>query len=217
MPTDRANDPDWSLVTKRVALWAAIQLPRRLWRGSKDGHTPGAEEVQDLVQDAVVCALERRNEWTTKDGPDAQLLVKIMKGRVTHRIAHLSALAENRNVHLETIVDKNPDSRDLSTEANLTSSYGLSPGSLLAEERRHFVDELKTRAYRSLESDSKGQEVFAHMADGVTEPRIIAQETGMTTREVDNIKKRISRTFGSEFHDPQKSSPWSRGRKPDGR
>jgi DNA-directed RNA polymerase specialized sigma24 family protein len=202
MPVDRHEEGvNWSLVVKRAALWAASRLPRQVWRGQRNGHPPGAEQVEDLVQDAVARALERKREWTIGTSPDERLLTNIIRSRISHRIARLAELEENKNTSLEDRIDKNPDSRELSTEPESTSPYGPMRGSLLSAEFHYYQGQIEQRARRSLASDEDGQAVLGHLLDGTTRPHIIAQAMGRTQREVDNIKKRVSHKLENEFQD----------------
>jgi len=217
MPADSDwNTVDWPLVLKRLAVYAAWQLPRQLWRGERNGRPPGAEEVEDLVQDAVLRAFERKDEWIIGRQPDLEKLTKIMKSRISHRIAGLAALHENKNLRLEDLLDKNPDSCELSTDPEATSPYGLVPGSMMAAEKKIYEDELKCIAQAGLSSDEEALEVFKIAFEDTTKPREISTDTKMTSAEVDVIKRRISRKLAPRFDDmfPRRELS-GRGRKPD--
>ena len=218
MPPSAGDGINWPLIIKRVALKAASQLPRYVWRGKRNGHPPGAEEVEDLVQDALACALERKNEWTTDGGHDVEHLIKIMMGRVSHRIADLAALHENRNVSLDDLVDKNPDAREFSSEAGVTSRYGMAPGHMLPAEAYLYHSQVEQRGRQRLESDMAGRALFTRMLEGTTKPQILAEDMGLTTQEVNNIKKRISSKLEAEFQELRPfycRGPSDRGQKPD--
>jgi hypothetical protein len=213
MPGDQCNLVDWPLILKRLGLHAARQLPRHRWRGERNERPPGAVEAQDLVQDAVECALTRKDEWATSAGANVDLLVKIMMNRITHQIDGLAALRENANVPLDGLLAKNPNAREFSTEAESTSRYGIAPGGLLFPERVIFNKQINSRAAERLASDVEGLAIFRLVAEGVAKPQAIAEATGLTTRQVDNVKKRISH---QEFEDLQSlyQKPSGRGQKP---
>jgi hypothetical protein len=218
MPAGTSDGVNWPLIIKRVALKAAMQLPRHVWRGKRNGHPPGAEEVEDLVQDAAACALERKHEWITDNGPDVERLIKIMMGRVSHRITDLAALHENRNVSLDDVVAQNPDARELSSEAEVTSKYGIAAGHMLPVEMSLYYSQISERAHQRLESDATGQAIFIGILEGTTKPQILAEDLGLTTREVNNTKKRISPKLEDEFQELRPfycRGPSGRGQKPD--
>ena len=191
---------DWPPLIKRMALYAALRIPRYLWRGQRDDCPPGAAHAEDFAQDALTCALEREAEWTTPNGPDLETLTKIMKNRISNKVRDLAGRPENGDVPLEAVLDKNPDAWELSTEES-TTKYGTPPGALLSAEQIYFENEVESRGRRSLSSDDTGRIVFELAMDGVTKPQTIADETGLTTREVDNVKKRVRRKLGLEFED----------------
>ncbi len=173
--------------------------------------------MEDFVQDACECALKRKEEWTTGDAPDVDRLFGIAMGRITHRVADLAALEENKNVPLEGLLEKNPDAWEMSTEES-TSQYGTVPGELLAVEQMYFQQQIKSRALQRLSADDTETAFFGLTLEGVTKPQEISEETGLTTRQVDNVRKRVLRKLGPEFADLKplyrRRSPGP-GRKPD--
>lgn len=197
------TEREWALKLKKLSLHIARQLPRKLWSARKSGRFNAAAEAEDLLQDAVKCALERKHEWQTLDGPDHERLDKIMYSRVSHRIAGLIALHESKNVPLDEMLAKNPDARELSTEAEGFSQYGMAPGTLLFSERAVYVSEVEMRAHRRLHTDDECLAVFERLWHGMTKPQEIAADMGISVEEVNLIKRRIARKLGAEFEDLQ--------------
>ena len=192
MPRDSSDGVDWPRIIKRAALYAASRLPRYLWRGRVNGHPPGAEEVQDIVQDALHRALERRAEWTTPGGPDTDRLMRIIFSRISHRITSLSNLEENQNTSLDKMLEESPNSDELSAERPNVSAYGiLSPSERQDDHVYHseFID----KAILHLEGDKEAQDVFRRIWHDLVVPRELAQEMGVSVHKVYNIRRRIER------------------------
>jgi len=200
MPSGGRNRIDWAREGKKIVLWAASQLPRHMWRRTNDGHPPGAEEAEDLAQDAIINALTRRDEWTDENGEDARKLFKIMKGRVTHRLARLAKSHENQNVHLQKIVDQNPNSHELSTEPN-TGAQGIDSTVLMSAELSLFESQVRWRVQQIFPEDSEEIAALASIIDGATKPSEVALDLHVSTSEAANAIRRFRRKCKEELKD----------------
>jgi hypothetical protein len=111
----------------------------------------------------------------------------------------LSRRRENREMRLDIYLEGSPDSRDISTERHVTSRYGISPRELLAGERDIFFKQIEGRAIKLLGDDSEGLRIFHAMLGGAINPRDIAADLELTVGQINNAKRRIRRTLGSEL------------------
>jgi DNA-directed RNA polymerase specialized sigma24 family protein len=181
--------------------WAKKRLPRQHWRGERNGHPPGAEEVQDLVQSAFEYALLRREEWVIDGATNLLELKRILRNRICSRIEGLANRKENQDKSLDALSETNPNAIEFSTEADISTKCGLSPGPLLAAERNYYSKELTNQARAALRADKPALKVLDIMLEGEVKPRNIASEMDIGTRDVENIKKRINRKLPGHFPD----------------
>ncbi len=179
---------DWPRVVKEALLWTAGRLPRRVWRGERGGHLPGAQMAEDFVNDAILWVISKEIQWSSQD-----FLSYIIKKHILYQMDRISRKKENKDSMLEYYIENNPEYWEFSTERNIHHKNGISPKDMMQEERKIYYEEAKKCAVNILRDDNDALRVFNAMLDGSFEPRNIAADLGMTSDYVSNTKRRIAR------------------------
>lgn len=76
----------WGDIYPRLALHAAGEVRRKIWRGQRNGHVPGGHEAADFVQRAVLATLAGLHTWDPKN----KTLLAHLEDSITRDVSNIS-------------------------------------------------------------------------------------------------------------------------------
>ena len=197
---DIAQAMAYRRLVKRMLVWAAALLKRQSWRGDFGGAPPGAVEAQDLVQRAFEALLPIDRSILSYDDPQLQDQLKAV---IRTEVTRLRRRHENDDVRLDRILEHDGELRLLTQEGDSFSRSSHSLDQLHPMEESIYYTQATKQVGRSLQEDSKARRIALFMlAEGVTEPRFIADALNCQLGEVNAAKRRISRKLAPVFRSP---------------
>ena len=174
---------------KRLVRHALRKMMRLKWRGAYIAHggaVPKGYEPSDLVNDALMKAMDGRRKWNKAVSPNLeQFLCSIINSDVNH---------------LASSVDNAMGRRQLSSTNDPVITYEVpdtTPDTLLVVLDREWQHRFDAAAAKELNGDAFLTELLDCIKNGITEPGEIAIMMGKSVDEVNNAKKRLQRRLNA--------------------
>lgn len=88
---------DFNALTRQLLAFTSARCRGLVWRSVAADAIPGGIEVDDLVHDGFVRALQRFDAWNHPDESIEQFLFRAASGYIRGRVNHLAESVENRD------------------------------------------------------------------------------------------------------------------------
>lgn len=181
---------NWESLRKEAVEFAAREIKRRKWRGSRRGVLPEALEAEDVVDEAIAGMLSGNCRLAL--GWVRERLMKELQRLISQKIRQLHARKETRATRSEWEMSVPDES------GKVVSILELLPDEVAEEnESRSATRELCQRLKKELEQffceEPELAAVLGCLWAGVTKPREIARRTGIEERLVAQARKKLNR------------------------
>lgn len=182
---------DWGKVWPRVYKYAVWRARKYRWLGEQ-------LQPEDLVQEALALAYgigakKTYRNWNKEKFPALEdFLISIIKSITSHAAKHDTSFPRESLTHEDgspRVLKPDPAAHVVpETLKRGSSEQVLSQG----EDLQRLLDKVETIIHEDSE-DEELQMVFLCLEEGISEPRLISEQTGYDIKVVYNILKRFRR------------------------
>ena len=176
------NQQDWALITKRMVVYAEYQKMKKHWN-TNDNDMPKGQTAKSLVHEAIIKVYTGVRIWDKQKDPD--LLHFLCSNVLRSMIWNLSVSHENK-LNNPTLVRVGDDESLLEDPVTIVETYADTDNF----ENEIYAEELLSTIKSKLSKDPDGLLVLLEMLKG-KQNIAIAEDLGISKRDVENIKKRI--------------------------
>jgi DNA-directed RNA polymerase specialized sigma24 family protein len=185
---------DWTDIYDRLLRFARRKIGRRADAGN----------ARDYVHDAIAKTLDGKTRpWDPARTTLLAHLYGVVRSEISHPskgYGHSQAIRTSKVVNFEVEYAQFA-MRTASTEIEVTSRFWAGSNTLLSVEREYYNKQIRFRATESLNSYEKGRSYLDLLFSGVDRPREVSKILGVTTKEVDNVRKRSLRYLRKDLKD----------------
>jgi hypothetical protein len=176
----------------RLAAYATAKKNRLYWQSIRGGAMPEGLEPDDVVQNAVKKILTGDRRWDPSKHPD--LFEYLTRSVIDSDMNHAAESWTNRHLKNESaLTAKAVDQEDSSYFSRLESSQDDPETQLSAEEEAEASDQFLWDLLDDLGDDALLRGMVECIIDGTGKPREMAAALDVTTKEINNAKKRLKR------------------------
>lgn len=197
---------DWDAVLPRVLKYAVSRAKMFKWLGDE-------VEPEDLVQEAISRAYgigtrgAYRN-WNKETCPDlGDFLIGIIRSMTSHKAEHEAGFPS------ESIFNEDGSPKDAKILRSYNETVGLSKLNNPEEENieKENLQALQEELDRLVDEDEDLGMVILCIEDGISEPRNIAELTGINKDKVNNLLRKLRRKL--DKYNPKRKKQSSKERR----
>lgn len=196
---------DWERIIPELTLFALARLRLKFFENNSPLKGSALKDIaKDVVMESICKVLDETRAWDPNEKDDMVIHLKTI---IKSEISHLADDKEHQTTERFPTAAFSEDSRpveELLKKANpmeehtegLAIAPPLNPDECLEEKERFKVHKImEEKIMAKVNHAPELEEVVICMLLGITKPRAIAAEIGVTTKEINNRQKRLRRIF----------------------
>ncbi len=189
---ERLQWENWEALLERTIAFAADEIRRRRWRGSRSGVLPEGQDANGLASEIVAWVLEGKCRLAL--GWTRHRLEKELRRLVSNEVRRLHALAEASEMRSEwNVLPAGEEGKRRSVFRGLAGNLRDGAEEVVREEAEQKLEAIEGRIAKLLDGDSVAKGIFKCVCDGVVRRSEIASRLGIEAAAVSAGRKRLNR------------------------
>lgn len=182
------SDDEWAEIVEKLTLYADNKMRKLRWRGVLNGAVLGGVCADDMAATAIESLLYGGRNWNQEKTPD---LFEFLKDVVDSKVSNLVKGEENKK-------SRQVDADDQKNEPAFRGRRNTAtPPEIMSDEEQR--KRIRSSVMAEIGQDELVESILECYESGIEKPSEIAELVEVTTKDVNNAKKRINRAADKAF------------------